>query len=121
MNFRGKSKEDVAIKRTQIGKVIGTWNSDSFTYNNFEGKTEVLQTTAKKTITVNSDFLNEDEAEWLQELFTSQYVQIIQDDGLTIPVIVKSNSYTKKTSLNNKMKIQYTLKLELSNDIRTNT
>lgn len=121
INFRGKSKEDVAIKRTQIGKVIGTWNSDSFTYNNFEGKTENIQTTAKKTITVNSDFLNEDEAEWIEELFTSQYVQIIQDDGLTIPVIVKSNSYTKKTSLNNKIKIQYTLKLELSNDIRTNT
>ena len=37
------------------------------------------------------------------------------------PVIITDKSYTKKTSVNNKIKIQYSVKLEYSNPVRTNS
>ena len=121
MNFRGKSVESVDIKRTEISNVPGTWNSSTFSYNSWEGGRSGLFTDAKRKLTINSDWLNDNEAAWLEELFTSNTVQIIDDEETVVyPVLVTDKSYTKKNSLNNKIKVQYSIKLEYANNIRTN-
>ena len=121
MNFRGKSKESVDIKRTDIARVPGTWDSETFTYENQDRGKKTLYTEATRKLTINSDWLNEDEAVWLEELFTSTNVQIVGDDSVVHPVIITDKAYTKKTSLNNKIKIQYTVNLEYANKVRTNS
>ena len=124
MNFRGKSTESLDIKSEEIERVVGNWDSatsNTFNYNNWDRGRETLFTKAQKKLTINSDNLNEDESEWLQELFTSVNVQILRDDNVEIPVIITNKSYTKKTSVNNKIKIQYTINLEHANIERTNS
>tara|TARA_R100000781_G_scaffold50655_1_gene33512 strand:+ start:742 stop:2184 length:1443 start_codon:yes stop_codon:yes gene_type:complete len=121
MNFRGKSKESVDITRTDIAKVSGTWDSATFSYENQDRGKQTLYTEAKRKLTINSDWLNEDEGAWLEELFTSTNVQILGDSNIVYPVIVTDKAYTKKTSVNNKIKIQYTVNLEYANKVRTNS
>ena len=121
MNFRGKSTESVDIKRNEIERVPGTWGSATFNYNNWDSGRESLYTEANRKLTINSDWLNEDEAAWLEELFTSINVQILADNNIVYPVILTDKSYIKKTSVNDKIKIQYTINLEYANKIRTNS
>lgn len=125
MNFRGKSTESLDIKSEEMERVVGNWDlaSDTvdFNYNNWDRGRETLFTKAQKKLVIHSDYLNEEEAVWLQELFTSVNVQILDDNGIEFPVIITNKSYTKKTSVNNKMKIQYTINLEHSNKERTNS
>jgi hypothetical protein len=125
MNFRGKSTESVEIKSEEMERVVGNWDNASatteFNYSNWERGRETLFTKAKRKLVINSDWLNEDEAVWLEELFTSVNVQILGDNGVVYPVIITNKLYTKKTSVNNKIKIQYTVNLEYSNEVRTNS
>ena len=120
-NFRGKSIESLDIKKESMSSVAGTWDSTTFDYNNWDRGTGTLYTQAKRKLTINSDWLNEDEAVWLEELFTSINVQIIDDNDIIYPVVLTDKAYTKKTSVNNKIKIQYTIKLEYANNVRTNS
>ena len=121
MNFRGKSTESVDITRSDAGSVPGTWNSATFTYNNWDRGKKTLYTEATRKLTINSDWLNPDEGVWLEELFTSTNVQILADDNVVYPVVITDKKYTKKTSVNNKIKIQYTVNLEYANKVRTNS
>ena len=121
MNFRGKSTESVDITRNEIERVPGTWDSTTFNYNNWDSGRETLYTEAIRKLTINSDWLNPDEGAWLEELFTSTNVQILADNNVVYPVILTNKSYTKKTSVNDKIKIQYSINLEYANKIRTNS
>jgi hypothetical protein len=121
MNFRGKSTESVDITSTDAGSVPGTWNSATFTYDNSDRGKKTLYTEATRKLTINSDWLNPDEAVWLEELFTSTNVQILADSNVVYPVVITDKRYTKKTSVNNKIKIQYTVNLEYANKVRTNS
>tara|TARA_R100000329_G_scaffold124669_1_gene103192 strand:- start:2936 stop:4417 length:1482 start_codon:yes stop_codon:yes gene_type:complete len=126
-NFRGKSIEKLDISRESMAKVSGTWDSTSFNYETWDRGSSTLFTEAKRKLTANTDWLNEEEAIWLEELFTSSNVHIILDrhddgyTGVTIPVVINDKSYVKKTSVNNKIKIQYTVNLEYANKVRTNS
>ena len=120
-NFRSKSTESLDIKKETMSSVVGTWDSTTFDYNNWDRGTSTLYSEAKRKLTINSDWLNEDEAVWLEELFTSINVQIIGDNDIIYPVVLTEKAYTKKTSVNNKIKIQYTIKLEYANKVRTNS
>jgi len=125
MNFRGKSVETVDIKSENMARVVGNWDTvtenDNFNYNNWDRGKETLYTTANRKLKINSDWLNEEEAIWLEELFTSVNVQILDDAGVIYPVIITNKTYTKKTSVNDKIKIQYTVNLEYANETRTNS
>ena len=122
MNFRGKSTKSLAIQSSEIESVPGTWDSTAYNYNNWDRGKKSLFKTATQKIVINSDWLNEDEGAWLEELFTSTNIQILDDDyTIVYPVVITDKAYTTKTSVNNKIKIQYTLNLEYANKVRTNS
>jgi hypothetical protein len=121
MNFRGKSTESVDVTSEEMESVPGTWNLGKYAYSNYERGKQTLFTEAKRKLVVNSDYLNEDEAAWLEELFTSTDVQIIDDNSVIYPVVITSKNYIKKTSVNDKVKILYTVNLEYANKVRTNS
>ena len=121
MNFRGKSTESVDVTSEEMESVPGTWNLGKYAYYNYERGKQTLFTEAKRKLTINSDYLNEDEAVWLEELFTSTDIQIIDDNSVIYPVVITSKNYIKKTSVNDKVKIQYTVNLEYANKVRTNS
>tara|TARA_R110002020_G_scaffold102751_1_gene241017 strand:- start:7998 stop:9425 length:1428 start_codon:yes stop_codon:yes gene_type:complete len=122
MNFRGKSTKSLAIQSSEMESVPGTWDSTAYNYNNWDRGKKTLFKTATQKIVINSDWLNEDEGAWLEELFTSTNIQILDDDyTIVYPIVITDKAYTTKTSVNNKIKIQYTLNLEYSNKVRTNS
>ena len=125
MNFRGKSIKTLSIDSSEMESVAGNWDTateDTFNYNNWDRGKKTLFKTATRKIQINSDLLNEDEAVWLEELFTSDNVQILDDDYTIIyPVVITDKAYTTKTSVNDKIKIQYTINLEYANKVRTNS
>lgn len=121
MNFRGKSIESVDVTSEEMESVPGTWNLAKYAYYNYERGKETLYTEAIRKLVINSDYLNEDEAVWLEELFTSTDIQIIDDNSIVYPVIITNKMYTKKTSVNDKIKIQYTINLKYANKVRTNS
>jgi len=121
MNFRGKSVESVDIRKSESAKTPGTWNELTFGYDNWDRGRNTLFSQATRKLKVNSDWLNDDEASWLEELFTSTNVQILGDNNIVYPVILKNKSYIKKSSVNDRVKIQYSLDLEYANTIRTNS
>jgi hypothetical protein len=121
MNFRGKSIESVDITSNEVNKVAGSWDSTVFDTNDWDRGRSKLYTEATRKLTINSDWLNADEGAWLEELFTSTNVQILGGSNVVYPVILTDKRYTKKTSVNNKVKIQYTIKLEYANKVNTNS
>jgi hypothetical protein len=121
MNFRGKSQEKVDFTSSQMERVPGTWDNATYNYDNWDRGKKTIYTEAFKTTIVNSDFLNEEESAWLEELFTSTNVHIVNDDFTIMPVVIKDKSYIKKTSVNNKVKLQYIINLEHANKINTNS
>ena len=125
MNFRGKSIKTLSIDSSEMESVPGNWDTateDTFNYNNWDRGKKTLFKTATRKIQINSDLLNEDEAVWLEELFTSDNVQILDDDYTIIyPVVITDKAYTTKTSVNDKVQIKYTINLEYANKVRTNS
>jgi hypothetical protein len=121
VNFRGKSTETLDVKSSHMEQAPGTWDSTTFLTNEWDrGKTTVW-TKATRRLKAVSDWLNEDEAVWLEELFTSPTIEYISDDGNVYPMISLTPQYTKKTSVNDKLQIQYTILLEYANPVNTNS
>ena len=50
-------------------------------------------------------------------------VQIIENDftTYTVPVLIKDSSFIKKTSANDRLQIQYTVRIEYANPVNTNS
>ncbi len=111
-NFNLKSEEQTDIKRASYEQ-----NPHSFTGYNWEyekssrGTTDYDVQTIDK-LTVNTDYLTEDESTWMNDLVTSPVVYQELNNEL-IAVNVKDKRYKKQTSLNDKL-MQYTIELEYS-------
>ena len=128
-NFTKKSFREVDIERDtttrddvqyQIGLTRFNWNRNN----------RVYQTRAKESITCNSDWVVDDEAIWLEELFTSPEVYIVgkenpfdagnnmdeQEFGYLTPVILSSTKYERYTKANDKV-AQYEVELEVDSTV----
>jgi hypothetical protein len=73
----------------------------------------IFATKAEETFTIQSNWITDNEAKWLEELMTSPEVYIIGNDNETyysgsstaykLPIIVTQNSYEVKTTMRNQM------------------
>ena len=89
-----------------------TVTNSSVTYGLNKGQEQRYNANARKSIQLNTGFRNEESNSSIEELFLSENVWI-RYEGQTLPVIPKSKSFTKKTSLNDKL-INYTLDFEFA-------
>ena len=102
--------------------MLGTFNRSKWFYNNTQRGKTTRQTTAVLKETLNTDWLNEQEAVLLENLIMSTNVQIVEnaDTEFTEGVIVTDTSFIKKTRANDKM-IKYTINIEYANPVNTNS
>ncbi len=131
-NFNKKSVRGLSSDRKSYKQISGVWNEDKYRQVDHLGGQKTFHTNIKESITINTDFITETEAQWLEELFISNDVYILNQrttDILTAlgagiinkyiqPVQITSESYVKKTTANDKL-IQYTLQLETSRTKRS--
>jgi hypothetical protein len=123
-----KSVRTLNTTRTNYQKLRGTWNTKNFNVNRATGGMRNYQVKSIEKIRINTDYILETEAVWLEQLMTSSNVFIVKDyflsTGVNIvnafvePVHVTDSSFIKKTVANDKL-IQYTFNIDKSLDIRT--
>ena len=105
--------EKLNIQRETFRKPYGNWGAGaSYTYSQYESGDTIYKIEADKQYTVNSDWLNDSDFEWLQELLMSKEVQFVNENGDFTPVIITDTDYEFKQDVNNKLNnLQLTFKL----------
>lgn len=122
-NFKMKSTQTLEVERNEYETMLGNFNSDIFSYDNFARGKRTRQTTAILKETINTDWINEDQVELMESLLMSTNVNIIEnaDTNFTVPVMITDKSIVRKTTANDKLQIQYTFKIEYANPYNTNS
>jgi len=127
--FIQKSSRMISTKGSTYNQISGTWNESSYRLNGFKGGKKAFRVNATEKITMNTDFVNESESEWFEELINSPevymlkgYEDIVETESALIqyvtPVTLTTSSYTRKTKANDKL-MQYTFEVEKSKTLRT--
>ena len=121
-NFTKKSTQTLEITRNNYETMLGEFNSTSYSYDNFGRGVTTRQTTAKIKETLNTDWITPEDAVLLESLLVSTNVHIIENDftTYTVPVTITDTSFIKKTNANDGL-IQYTINIEYSNPVNTNS
>jgi hypothetical protein len=121
-NFKKKSVQTLEITRNNYETMLGNFNSDLYSYDNFGRGKNTRSTVAILKETLQTDWITEEDAVLLENLFMSTNVQIVEnaDTTYTTPVMVSDNSFVKKTVANNRM-IQYVINIEYANPVNTNS
>lgn len=90
----------------------------SVTYDRTRRGNDTFYTNISEDFTANSDWLTQEEADWLEQLFYSPNVYI--QDGLTmLPVILTSGGLTTKTNPRTQKNYQLTITYQLANSKRS--
>ena len=122
-NFTKKSVRTLNTSRKSFKQITGTWNKSKFRLDGHTGGTKYFNNNTTETIRLNTDYITESEGIWLEELFISNDVYILEqrsaddsDEGYmrkyVKPTRITDSSHTRKTIANDKL-IQYTFNIEL--------
>ena len=130
--FKMKSTKSISTKGSTYQQLAGTWNESIYSPSGYRGGKKAFRVNAMEKISMNTDFVNESESEWFEELINSPEVYILEgyqeDSTLGViysslhtyatPVRLTTSNYTKKTVANDKL-MQYTFEVEKSKTLRT--
>ena len=123
-----KSSRMISTQGSTYNQLAGTWNESAYRIDSFKGGKKAFRVNATEKITMNTDFVNEAESEWFEDLINSPEVYIL--DGFqtdqsnaalnqyVTPARLTTSSYTRKTIANDKL-MQYTFEVEKSKTLRT--
>jgi len=121
-NFTKKSTRTLSTRRKSFTQISGTWNESVYRLKDHQGGKKYFNASVSEQISVNTDFITEEESEWLEELFLSNDVYILNqrstdsaDEGYMRkyiePVTLTGTTHTRKTKANDRL-IQYRFTLE---------
>lgn len=126
--FNKKSTRTITSKRQNYNQHSGTWNSTSYSMNGSLGGQRSFNVASKESITINTDYITEEEGIYLEQLVMSPEVYLINKNeanditGLVNkyvePVLLTSNSIQRKTSANDRL-INHTFTIEKSKNTNT--
>ena len=127
--FTMKSSRMISTKGSTYNQLAGTWNEAAYRIDSFKGGKKAFRVNATEKITMNTDFVNESESEWFEDLINSPEVYILEGfedivettsalNQYVAPVRLTTSSYTRKTIANDKL-MQYTFEVEKSKTLRT--
>ena len=128
-NFTKKSVRTFNTKRKSYTQITGTWNESKFRINGHTGGKKTYNSSISETIKLNTDYITEAEAIWLEELFISNDVYILEERSTDNanqgymrkyiqPATITNSTHTRKTKANDKL-IQYTFNLQTTKTKKT--
>jgi len=92
------------IERKTFDQVAGNWNTAGtgvqFAYRGDEGGLTTTQVTARQSMVAHTDLFNEDEVDFLENLWLSPKVQLLNYDGSSIPITITGKNWVRKNNLN---------------------
>ena len=126
--FTKKSIQTISTQGSTYQQLQGTWNQSRYRVDSYKGGKKAFRVNATESITINTDFVTEDENVMFEEMINSPEIyeltgyktDVAQSalNNYVIPVRMKSTSFTKKTIANDRL-IQYTFQIEKSKTLRT--
>jgi len=117
--FTKRKSEGMSIERQTYKQIPIDWDSSS------PSKTEISRGITTNRVSndeihvVNTGFVDRATMNWLEELFTSDDVYYIDDDGRLFPIVITSTEYQRKNKGNREI-INVELSYQLSNTIKIN-
>ena len=119
-----RSTETTDIKRNDYSTLLGEFSQSKYFYNNTQRGKTIRSVTATTKQTLETNWITEEDAILLKSLFVSSNVYIIKnssnDQLYNKAVVITNTSYIKKTSVNDNL-IRYTINIEYSNSVNTNS
>ena len=127
--FTQKSIKSTSTSGATYNQLAGTWNEKFYSPDSYKGGKKAFRVNATEKITMNSDFVTEDEAVIFEELINSPEVYLLKGyedivetsfvlNQYVTPVRLLTSSFTKKTIANDKL-MQYNFEIEKSKTLRT--
>ena len=117
--FSKKSVKQLQTKFDKFKRSTINFNESTFSYDTYKAQKQRIDIQGEESITLNTDFLDEDISNPIQELLMSQQIWIdenIANNQTSVnPVIIKTSDVEFKTSVNNKV-VNYTIEFEFAND-----
>jgi hypothetical protein len=127
--FTQKSIKSTSTSGATYNQLAGTWNESLYRPDSYKGGKKAFRVNATEKITMNSNFVTEDEAVIFEELVNSPEVYLLKGyediietsfvlNQYVTPVRLLTSSFTKKTIANDKL-MQYNFEIEKSKTLRT--
>jgi hypothetical protein len=115
-NFIKKNEVTNQIERKQFKRVLFNGTSNIFT--RYDRQLYDRANVVTRTLSITSDWVQEDEFIFLRSLMVSNQVHIVNSDGTHIPVSMDENNYLERKERNNKL-YNVALKVSYSQDYNT--
>lgn len=110
---------DMISRKTVNLSKRGTFKKNlPFSYQVGDREKTLIDIDGNYLYSINSNWMNNYQSAWIEELFTSQDVRIINSDGSSWPVNIQENSKEIEKTINQKM-ISYSFSLESAYSINT--
>lgn len=100
--FKSRNTEQDTITNENFYKTIGTWNEGTFTIPNHERGFTTYSQDVITEMTAETDWISQDESDFLRELYKSPDIKIIYRDQI-IPVVITSTTWDEKTIARQKL------------------
>jgi hypothetical protein len=117
-NFELQNYRTMNVTRDSYTKILGDLNrievANKWQYNSTDRGRTSINTKVITQLELNSNWLSEQDANYLKELYSSPFVYI-KENGQLWPAVVTSNSYLIQTK-NNKKNIQIKITVEYANN-----
>lgn len=126
-NFNGGQTETVSTERQTYSTMLGSDALDrgsTYSFDTWGAGTRTLTTRSKLKSQLQTQYIDEAEAQFLETLFNSTVVMQIQQAGVDTfsqSVVITDKSFQRRTKAKDKLQIQYTFTIEYSNPINTNS
>ena len=124
-----KSTKTINTSSTTYNQLHGTWNESKYRSYSHRGGKKTFRVNATESMTINTDYISEDDNTILEELINSPeiymlkgYKDITETDSLkneyVTPVTLTTSSHTRKTVANDKL-IQYSFNIQFTKMLKT--
>ena len=114
INFNMVSRQSFETERKTYQPQLGSWESSTFGYNNYDTATQAYIVDSKQMLSVNTNWLSEDYNEIIKQLLVSDEIYWITDEvsGALKPLTITTQNILFKTGVVDKL-IQYQFDFQL--------
>lgn len=113
-NFYKKHIETFETEQRVYQPQLGSWDSTTLSYNEYQTATQRYIVDSRETLTVNSDYISQDYNDIFKQLLVTDevYWYYDQPNSLVKPLTIKTNSVRFLTGVNDKL-IQYSFTFDI--------
>lgn len=117
--FRKRRDYNISISKSNYEQLDGTWGGEDYEVNTYDRGERVFSQSLTEQYTINTDYLSDEEAEFLKNLYMSPDVKVrFEGESDFFPVIIEDNSWEQKTFRKNKL-FQATTRFRMAHKINS--